>query len=251
MYFNGKVYFKFLHSGLYPGLTVIEPPKIEHSKILGDEYVIPGRNGSLFAQEADRYRSNATVTVKFALYKPSYESNYSDESSYHFTLQEVRRWLSGTGKLMLGDAYGVYYEVQKVEITTDEKTTVNYGIIEALFTVYPCEFKSTATVVDYQIGISNTYSFSLSTDFSEPLYKVQTGSSGGKVTINGKDITVAASETFYIDVRRRIAYSGTTNKSDKLSGDYADMVLNNGNNTITTDAGMTFTIVSSRDGYII
>ena len=82
-------------------------------------------------------------------------------------------------------------------------------------------------------------------------YKVQTGSSGGKVTINGKDITVAASETFYIDVRRRIAYSGTTNKSDKLSGDYADMVLNNGNNTITTDAGMTFTIVSSRDGYII
>ena len=250
MYFNGKVYFKSLHSGLYSGLTVIEPPKIEHSKILGDEYVIPGRNGSLFAQEADRYRSNATVTVKFALYKPGYESGYTNDS-YYTTLKEVRKWLSGTGKLMLDDASGVYYEVQKVEITTDEKTTVNYGIIEALFTVYPCEFKSTATVANYQIGISGTYSFSLSTDFSEPLYKVQTGSSGGKVTINGKDITVAASETFYIDVRRRIAYSGTTNKSDKLSGDYADMVLKNGNNTITTDAGMTFTIVSSRDGYII
>ena len=250
MYFNGVIVYNTLSSNQFTGLTVIEPPKIEHSKILGDEYVIPGRNGSLFSQ--DTYRGDAKITVKFALYKPSYASGYSN-SSYHFTLQEVRKWLSGKGnqKLSLGDTSGVYYEVKKVEIVTDEKATVNYGIIEAEFTVYPCEFKTTASLVDWQIGVDTTYTFSLSTDFSEPLYKVVTGSSGGKVTINGKEITVAASETFYIDVRRRIAYSGTTNKSDKLSGDYADMVLKNGSNTIVTNAGMTFTVVSSRDGYII
>ena len=248
MYYNGIIYYNNLGHNQYSGLTVIEPPKIEHSKILGDEFVIPGRNGVLYSR--DTYRGNATITVKFALYKPEYESGYTSDS-YHNSLKNIRHWLTGTGNLIIGSDSNALYEVQKVEIVTDERVIVNYGIIEVVFTVYPFEFKSTPTKTNWQIGVDQTDTIYFNTDTCEPLYKVVTGSNGGKVTINGNEITVAASETFYIDVRRKIAYSGSTNKSDKLSGDYADMVIKNGNNVFTTDAGMTFTIVSSRDGFVI
>ena len=247
--FNGTMTFKGISSSTL-GLILTEPPQIEHSELQdGNEIVVPGRNGYLYS--VDQSRGSAAINVKLALYKPGYASGYTD-GAYRTSARAVYDWLSGSGTLTFSDFANAHYEVQKVEITSDTREVVNFGTIEAKLTIYPLEFRSTPTKQNFTVSPSSTATFTLdgNANYGEPLYEVTTGNSGGTVTINGHTITVAASQTFNIDVRRRIAYSGSTDKSNKMSGDYSGMILGS-SNTITTDAGMTFKIVSSRDGYKI
>lgn len=248
MYFNGDIKFNNISSSTY-GLTVTEPPKVSHSKINGDEYIIPGKDGSLFSK--DTYRSNALITIKMELVKPSYASGYTS-SSYQKELRNIRTWIQGTGQLIIGDATDTYYEVLKAEIVTDERTIINYGYIEVQFTIYPYEFLVTPSKVNYTISPSTTDTFTLNTDKCEPLYLItNAGNSAGTVTINGTTIMIAQSQSVNIDVRRRIAYYNNTDKSSVVGGDYASMALKKGSNTITTGANITCKIISSRDGYVI
>lgn len=248
MYFNGAIKFKNILSSSY-GLIVTEPPLIEHSKIITEEYSVPGKDGSLYGQ--DTYRSNAFITVKMELVKPSYETGYTS-ASYQEARRNIWTWLQGTGNLEIGDVSDSYYEVKKVEITTDERTLVNYGKLEVKFTVYPCEFLKTPTIEDYTINPSTTDTITLNTDKSDPIYLIgNSGNSAGTITINGTTITIALLQLVNIDVRRRIAYYEGADKSNVIGGDYAKMALQKGTNTITTGANVTCKIVSSRDGYVI
>ena len=248
MYFNGAIKFNNTSSSSF-GLVVTEPPLIEHSKIIVNEDPIPGKDGLSYG--LDSYRSDAYITVKMELVKPDYESGYTS-ASYQNARRNIWTWLQGTGNLEIGDVSDTYYEVRKVEITTDERALVNYGKIEVKFSVYPCEFLKTASKVNYTISAGTTDTFSLTTDKSEPLYLLtNSGNSAGTVTINGTAILIGQNQSVNVDVRRRIAYYNNTDKSNVIGGDYAGMALKKGSNTITTGATVTCKIVSSRDGYII
>lgn len=248
MHFNGAIKFNNTSSSTL-GLVVTEPPQIEHSKILTEQYTVPGKDGNLYGQ--DSYRSDAYITVKMELVKPGYESGYTN-ASFQNARRSIWTWLQGTGNLEIGDVTDSYYEVKMVEITTDERVLVNYGKIEVKFTVYPCEFLKTASKVNYTISAGTTDTFSLTTDKSEPLYLLtNSGNSAGTVTINGTAISIEQNQSVNVDTRRRIAYYNSTDKSSVVGGDYAGMALKKGSNTITTGATVTCKIVSSRDGYII
>lgn len=247
MYFNGAIKFNNVLSSSF-GLTVTEPPRIEHSAFQEEGELIPGKDGHLFS--TDKHKGSAAINVKMALHKPSNASGYTS-AAYQTARRSIWSWLQGTGNLVIGDVSDSHYEVQRVEITSDERELVNYGTIEVKFTVYPYEFLDTPTKQNVTISASGSSTFTLSTDDCEPLYEVTTGSGGGTVTINEYTVNVAASQSFNVDVRRRISYSGNTDKSNKISIDYEKAGLKKGSNTISTNSGMTFKIVSSRDGYKI
>lgn len=247
MYFNGAIKFNNVLSSSF-GLTVTEPPEIEHSEFQEDGELIPGKDGHLFS--TDKHKGSAAINVKMALYKPSNATGYTS-AAYQTARRSIWSWLQGTGNLVIGDVSDSHYEVQRVEITSDERELVNYGTIEVKFTVYPYEFLDTPTKQNTTVNPSGSTTFTLTTDDCEPLYEVTTGSGGGTVTINGYTVTVAASQSFNVDIRRRISYSGNTDKSNKISIDYEKAGLKKGSNTISTNSGMTFKIVSSRDGYKI
>lgn len=247
MYFNGAIKFNNVLSSSF-GLTVTEPPEIEHSEFQEDGELIPGKDGHLFS--TNNHKGSAAINVKMALYKPSNASGYTS-AAYQTARRSIWSWLSGTGNLVIGDVSDSHYEVQRVEITSDERELVNYGTIEVKFTVYPYEFLDTPSKQNTTVNPSGSTTFTLSTDDCEPLYEVTTGSGGGTVTINEYTVYVAASQSFNVDVRRRLAYSGNTDKSNKISIDYEQAGLKKGSNTISTNSGMTFKIVSSRDGYKI
>lgn len=247
MYFNGAIKFNNVLSSSF-GLTVTEPPEIEHSEFQEDGELIPGKDGHLFS--TDKHKGSAAINVKMALYKPSNATGYTS-AAYQTARRSIWSWLSGTGNLVIGDVSDSHYEVQRVEITSDERELVNYGTIEVKFTVYPYEFLDTPTKQNTTVNPSGSTTFTLTTDDCEPLYEVTTGSGGGTVTINGYTVNVAASQSFNVDVRRRISYSENTDKSNKISIDYEKAGLKKGSNTISTNSGMTFKIVSSRDGYKI
>lgn len=250
MYFNGAIKYKNILSSAY-GLIVTEPPKIDHSQIQSEEYVIPGKNGFLYSN--DSYRGSAAITVKMELVKPSYESGYTS-ASYQNTLRNIWKWLQGTGNLELGDVSDSYYEVQRVEITSDQRVLVNYGKIEAKFTVYPYEFMKVGRIDGTTIDANTTASLNIETDTCEPLYFVN---GVGNIQVNGNTMEILQNGRYYIDVRRSKAYftqgePPTNVDADyRVNGDYKGLVLKNGSNTITTSSGISLRIIYSREGYII
>ena len=223
MYYNGDIKFRGVSSTAHP-LTITAPPMVTHSEILGDVNTIPGRDGSLFG--SDTYLGDAVIKVQFALV-----SSRTTATDFQTKMRAIRAWLSGTGKLIIGDSTDSYYEVKKVKIVTDNRVIVNYGIIEVEFTVYPYEFLDT--------GDTGVTSFPLTNNAmaSKPLYQIS-GSGSGTLTVNGHTMTYEVDGILYIDTRRFIAYdSNNANKNNKVNGDYAGLHLKSGANTISATLG--------------
>jgi len=228
MFWNGTITFKGIESNTYP-LTITAPPQVTHSEIKGEIYTIPGRDGELISN--DTYKGNAEIRVSFAMVAKD-EVNTSD--SYAQKLRSVKQWLTGSGKLIISDSTDSYYEVLKTTIVTDNRVILRYGIIEVAFTVYPYEFLNTGETAITSFPITNN------AGTSRPLYKI-TGTGTGTLTVNGKTMGYTVDDNLYIDTRRLIAYKidngAKVNRSDKISGNYVDLVLKPGSNSISATVG--------------
>ena len=237
MAFNGTITFKGVTSSNY-ALTITTPPSIIHPELFTEEYTIPGKDGTLYG--VSPYRGSAQIIVTMALVKKGFTNNVAD---YITEYRKVRSWLQGTGKLKIGDAPDSYYEVQKVSITGDERTVVQYGTIQVTFVVYPYEFLDSGdTGVAGGTIVNNN-------DICSPLYKI-VGTGSGTLSVNGKSMTYTVNGTLYIDTRRYIAYDGSnTNKSNSIAGDYDDLKLIHGNNSVAATAG-TLTVYP-KWGYVL
>lgn len=222
MYFNGDIKFKSVSSKT-KGLTITAPPLVTQSDILGDVNTIPGRDGSVFG--TDTYQGDAVIKVTFALVGTQTPTDFQEK------LRAIRAWLSGRGKLVIGDSEDSYYEVKKVKIITNNRVVVNYGVLEVEFTIYPYEFLNS--------GDTGVTSFPLTNNAmaSKPLYKIS-GTGTGTLTVNGHTMSYEVNGDLYIDTRRFIAYDGNSeNKNNKISGDYAGLYLKSGSNTISASVG--------------
>lgn len=240
MFWNGTITFKGTASNTYP-LTITTPPQVTHPEIKGETYTIPGRDGELISNET--YKGNAEIRVSFAMLATD---TVNTATSYAQKLRSVREWLSGTGKLIIGDSTDSYYEVLKTTIVTDNRIILRYGIIEVAFTVYPYEFLNTGDTAITSFPISNN------AGASKPLYKI-TGTGTGTLTVNGKTMGYTVDDNLYIDTRRLIAYKvdngAKVNRSDKISGNYDDLVLKPGSNSISATVGTLE--VTPRWGYVL
>ena len=225
MYYKGSITYKSISSNTYD-LIVTNPPQVKHSEIRGDVYQIPYRNGELHS--AKTYRGDAQIVITMALTK-------STVADYVTRKRQIEHWLSGTGTLVTSDATDAYYEVKKVEITSDDRVLVNFGTIEVTFTVYPYEFLTSGNTETSATSINNTY------DVAMPLYKITgTANAEGVLTVNSKTMNfkIPTGGTLYIDTRRKIAYGdNNTNASDKVSGDYEGLYLKSGSNTLSITNG--------------
>ena len=231
MAYNGSITFRGTASTSYP-LTIITPPQITHPDLIMEEYTIPGRDGTLYG--LNPYRSSAQITVTMALVAQDGLTN--NVSKYQTSYRQVKSWLQGTGKLIIGDSQDSYYEVQKVAITADDRTILRYGTLTVVFTVYPYEFLDSGDTSVSPGTVTNP------ADKCSPLYKI-TGSGSGTLTVNNKTMSFTSTGTLYIDTRRYIAYdSSNNNKNSVLSGDYDDLKLDNGANTVTITSGFTLNI---------
>ena len=226
MAFNKNITFKGTSSTTYP-LVITTPPSISHAEIVNEEWQIPGRDGVLYG--TDPYRGNAVITVNMALVaQPGFTNNVS---KYQIAYRQVRSWLQGTGKLILGDSPDSYYEVLKVTFATDERTVLRYGTLQVQFTVYPYEFLSSG---DTGVGAGTLANPG---DLASPLYKIS-GTGSGTLTVHGNTMTYEVSGDLYIDTRRMIAYDALgANKNSKISGDYEAIKLVSGNNTVSASVG--------------
>lgn len=226
MAYNGDINFKNTSSKTYP-LTITTPPQITHPEKITDTYNIPGRDGELYGDIVTR--GNAQITINMALVAADDWTN--EVSAYAIAYRQVRQWLTGRGRLVISDAPDAYYEVLQVDIATDDRTILRFGQLQVVFTVYPVEFLNSGETALEGGTINNPGSRSM------PIYRI-IGNGSGVLTVNGKTMSYTVAGTLYIDTRRWIAYDANkNNKNNQLAGDYKDLWLEPGENTVAATAG--------------
>lgn len=228
MAFNGYMKFNNISSKSFP-VILTTPPQPTHPDFVTEEYNIPGRNGTLYSVNGQR--ASAQITVNLALVASDTWTNSVPD--YTASYRQVRQWLQGTGRLEFEDRMDAFFEVQKIQITTDERVILNYGNMQVVFTVYPYEFLKSGE--EEQANLNNPG------DEAMPLYKITaTGSGSGTLTVNGYSLSYSftGAGELYIDTRRQIAYDAQhNNKNSKIAGDYNKIKLKHGTNTVAATMG--------------
>lgn len=203
-------------------------PSVPAPEIRVTETEIPGMDGYLVEND-DTYGA-ITIPVEFNFLVP--------QDEWMETYRKAKRWLSGSGWLILSDDPDYWYKVYHCNISDTERTTRRLGRFTAEFVCYPYTF-----LADGQ----NQYDISGAKDnpymISHPTYII-TGTGECTLTVNGNTMTANVNQGITIDTDRMIAYnSSMVNQSSLVSGNYEDLYLIEGENNISITTGFTLKII--------
>lgn len=188
-----------------------------------------GKSGSLL--ETDDTYSDIEIPIEMNFIIPP------DLWGQRFRI--VKRWLLGkAGELKFSDDSTIFYMAKNVTIENTERTVREGGEFTANFLCDPYTFlvagkrEHTASEVQY-----NPYSL------SHPTYKI-TGEGMCTLTVNGKTMTANVGQNLTIDTDRMIAYrQDGTLQNTAVTGDYEDLYLQEGDNTIAITTGFGLSVI--------
>lgn len=214
-----------LSEGLYITDDIVIPTPEERYT----EYTIPGRDGSLIYKEGTYPDISIKIPLCF-LEKP--------EDVYQ-RFGEIRRWLlfGDDNILKLSNQHESHYLVRRIEIDDHERSKLIKGTFNVKFTVQPYQY------VDYgdeAIALTNEIYNPYCT--SHPIYEIS-GSGTCTLKVNGNTFTTKPKGSMVIDTDRMIAYDSDGNSMNTaVNGDYADLYLLPGTNTLSLSSGFSVQI---------
>lgn len=202
------------------GVLPVRRPDIPAPTMETIEHVIPGRDGVIIGKI--KRLEPIDFDIEFNFLVPP------DDFAEHF--RRLKRWLSGSGKLVFSDDLEWFYRVYYVNIGDSVRTSRRLGNFTASFRCDPYVY---AAAGDRFLSASecllNNY------DICHPLYHV-TASGAWTLTVNGNTFT--GSGGTYIDTDSMLAYDSNNNLiNTSVVGDYADFYLLEGTNTISISGG--------------
>ena len=209
-------------TGTYHGVYVRQRPNVTAPQEEVETFRVAGRDGVL---TGERY------LPPIELYIPM---NFKSQSAAAWATKyrELKKWLHGPGELIQSDDDEWFYKVIRTQIEEPERTIKRYGMLTAHFTcdpyMYRVDGKTDYAITDQKIT-SNAYGE------SHPVY-VFTGSAGTRtLTVNGNSVSIVINGETRIDTDRMITYTASDMllRNTRLTGDYEDLYLKPGANTIT------------------
>lgn len=219
--FNGKTGKEF-------HLIPVRRPSVPAPEMRVEETEVPGMDGTL--TEIDGTYENIVIPVEFNFLVPP--------DQWMDAYRKAKRWLTGTGELILGDDQEYYYKVLFCNITSTERTSRRLGNFEVEFTCFPYAFLVSGKN-EYSISEVEYNPYML----SHPIYKIA-GSGSCDLTVNGNTMDITVNQDITIDTDRMIAYnSEMTNQSTLISGYYEDLYLQEGQNEISITSGFNLTVI--------
>lgn len=219
--FNGENYARY-------SIIPARRPSVPAPEMRVEETEIPGMDGTL--TEIDGTYENIVIPVEFNFLVPP--------DQWMDAYRKAKRWLTGTGELILGDDQEYYYKVLFCNITSTERTSRRLGNFEAEFTCFPYAFLVSGKN-EYPISEVKYNPYML----SHPIYKI-TGSGSCDLVVNGNTMDITVNQDITIDTDRMIAYnSEMTNQSTLISGYYEDLYLQEGQNEISITSGFNLTVI--------
>lgn len=209
------------------GIIPERRPSVPAPEIRVTETEIPGRDGVLV--ETDGCFGTITIPVEFNYLVPP--------DKWMDAFRKAKRWLTGTGWLVLGDDQEYMYKVLYVKITDAERTSRRLGKFTAEFTCDPYSYlvsgQQEHSVTDV---LYNPYML------SHPVYKI-TGEGVCTLTVNGNTMSANVGQNITIDTELMIAYrEDGTMQNTEVTGDYEKLYLQEGENTITVTSGFEVTV---------
>lgn len=211
-------------------IKIVKRPGIPAPVADYKEVSIPGRDGNIYIDEG---------TVEDIVIQV--EMNYMCKHNEWFENWRVaKEWLmqKGMNRLMFGDDPEYFYYVKKVELSDADRVCREIGRFSAEF---HCN--------GYQYLLSGQKEYSLSEvadnpyNVAHPVYLV-TGEGNCTLTVNGKTFVANVGQNVTIDTDRMIAYrlDGTL-VNTAVTGDYADLYLKPGKNTLSVTSGFNVKVI--------
>ena len=204
------------------GIIPVRRPSVPAPEEKIEEVEVPGRNGILTISEG----LHNTITIPIEFNFMSIPNHWGD------TYRKAKRWLSGSGEFWFSDDADVYYKVLYCKITDTERTSRRIGSFTAEFTCDPYTYyKSGKEEIEIQPTLYNPGST------CEPTYRI-TGEGLCTLTVNGYEFTANVGQEIIIDTNRMISYKndGQMLNTD-VTGDYAKLWLNPGDNSLSVTDG--------------
>lgn len=207
-----------LQHGIYITKRPAVPAAVEEVKT----YKVAGRDGIL---TGDRYLRPLSLKV---------EMNFkAAPDMWADKFREIKAWLSESGRLIQSDDPDWFFKVLYVQVQNEERKIKRLGKFNVVFTCDPYMYRIDGTI-PYAIDAARiTYN-----EYEEchPSY-ILTGSGTRGLTVNGNQVTIEVNGTTIVDTDRMITYTQNDLKlrNTRLSGDYEDLYLKKGENTISGD----------------
>lgn len=205
-------------------ILVVRRPSVPAPEKRYESITVPGRDGALI--ETDGCYDPITIPVEFNF--------MTTPDLWAHVFREAKRWLTGSGKLILSDDTDFYYKCIECTITDAERTSRKLGRFTAEFLCDPYMYLASGDKpIDSPETLENQYAV------SHPDY-ILTGSGSCTVTVNGKELQAVVNGTLTINTDLMIAYNQDgVSQNNLLTGDYGDLYLLPGSNTISvTGAGL-------------
>lgn len=213
------------------GLVMEKYPDIPAAVKVYNKYQIPGRAGELI--QDTKTKQNIVITCELTvLEKPK------DQLEYRDYIRNINRWLNGSGWVQFSDEQDTRYRVLTTQVQVSERITPIYGKISVQFTIEPYEYVNSG-FIEHNI---RDFTFN-GYDLCKPLYLIE-GNSEGTITVNGVQFQIRSIERLTIDSALMLAWSTADGvvKNQAVAGDYEDLWLPYGDNTITATPGLTVKI---------
>ncbi len=207
---------------------VVNRPNIPTANEKVTTYTVPGRRGALTVKEG----TYPDIIIAIDL---TYVSGANDFAS---RFREIKSWLNGSvnNVLAFSDDAEFFYLVKSVNISENKRTKRYIGKVTVKFTCDPYQYAVSGASFRAIGTVNNPY------DISHPLYKI-VGTGACTITANGKQFKVNVTGNALIDTDRMVTYKEDgTLQNTSATGDYEDLYLAPGNNTITATSGFTVTV---------
>ena len=179
---------------------------------------VGGRLGELVG--VDDYKSNLVIQCTFGIISPQFMS--------HVTV--LKRWLKGTGTLIISDHQNVFYKVWKVDYGDIERELRKFGQFTVSFTCTPYQFEKDGLIpvsdIDY-----NPY------DLCRPIYTI-TGTGAFTLTVNGNEMTGTVNGSITIDTERMVSYNADgVSQNNVVTGNYEELYIPHGDVSVSVSGG--------------
>ena len=189
---------------------------------------IPGRDASLYMD--DGTYSDIVIPVTFSFYD-------RDPAQWGTVYRRIKNWILSEhhGELRFSDDDTVHYKVLSTRITTTERLSKRIGTVTAEFV---CEgytyLNSGDTYINLAATINNPYYL------CHPIYRI-TGTGECTLTVNGKTFVLTVNGGVVVDTENFISYNANSGilANTTVAGDYQDLWLRPGNNTLSITSGFT------------
>lgn len=191
---------------------------------------IPGREGSLVVHTGTY--PDWTITLHFEFIVKQVED-------YESVFRDHCKWLRNAEHISFTDAPDLLYRVKKVDILDIVRDEDVVGDFTCMFTVWPGTYLADGMKEQSFDGtrVVNQY------DFCKPIYKI-VGEGECELSVNDVSMVANVGQNLTIDTELMLAYrTDGTLMNTSVSGDYEDLWLQEGENTVTITNGFTLTVI--------